>query len=99
LPIGRTPHFPGRRTIGYHFVEEVLPLGRSVYVLGTAVDRAGTLTVARMPGSAEPFVVSLKTRDQLILSARKAASVGQIAAIGCEGLGVLLLIVSLIVRR
>ncbi len=89
-----------RRTIGYHFQEEILPLGRTVYVLGLAGDRGGTLHVGRVPAeSREPFLVTLRSREQIVSTARKTMAYARYAAIACAPLGIILLIAGLLYRR
>jgi len=88
-----------RRTLGYHFHEEALPLGRTVFVLGLATDRHGSLTVGGLPDAEGVFVVSLKARDQLVHAARQAEQLARWAAAACAVLGVLLLIAAIIVQR
>jgi hypothetical protein len=82
-----------RRIIGYHYAEEVLPLGRTVYILGAASDAAGTLGIARDQEEKAPFVISFKTREQLIKSSRQTALFTRYAAYACAAIGAILAIV------
>ncbi|HWE60556.1 MAG TPA: E3 ubiquitin ligase family protein, partial [Chloroflexota bacterium] len=88
-----------RRTLGYHFHEEVLPLGRPIYVLGNATDRAGSLAVGPHHELGEPFLVSLRTREQVVHAARQITDLARYAAYVCAPLGMLLLIIGILVHR
>jgi hypothetical protein len=89
-----------RRTLGYHFQEDVLPIGRTVYVLGLATDRDGTLRVSRMPHeSNEPFLVSLRSRAEVAHAARKTMMYARYAAYVCAPVGLLLVLLGLWYRR
>lgn len=61
----------GRRTLGYQFDEDVMPLGEQVTVVAQVGDRGGRLE-ARSGGAC--FIVSTRTRKELIGSANKTAS-------------------------
>jgi E3 Ubiquitin ligase len=100
IDIGGLAGAPKRRTIGYRFFEEILPLGRTVYVLGLATDRGGTLHVGRVPvESHEPFLVSLRSREQIVSTARKTVAYARYAAFACAPIGLILLIIGLLTRR
>jgi len=89
----------GRRTLGYHLHEEVVPLGRAVYVLGTATDAGGALVIGKSSERHQPFLVSLRTRDQLMQSARRTMTYTLYAAAGSGALGALLVLIGLLTRR
>jgi E3 Ubiquitin ligase len=99
LPVIGMRGLPNRRTLGYHFKEEVLPLGRAVYVLGTATDRDGSLAVARSQESHDPFLVSLKTRDHVVRAARQTYAYALYGTFACVALGLLVLIVGIVYGR
>jgi hypothetical protein len=88
-----------RRTLGHRLREEVLPLGRTVYILGTATDRTGSLVIGALPESHEPFLVSLHTREQLLQTAQQTMVLARAAAVVCAPLGVLLLLIGILSRR
>lgn len=82
-----------RRVVGYHYSEEVLPLGRAVYILGAASDAGGTLGIARDQEEKAPFLISFKTREELIKSARQTAAFTRYAAYACAPVGAILAVV------
>lgn len=94
LPV--TMLYGSRRTLGYHYHEETLPVGRTVYVLGTASDQGGTLTIGRSLESHEPFLISLHSREQMIASAKSTSKNTLYAAYASGALGVILFILGLI---
>jgi hypothetical protein len=89
----------GRHPLGYHYHEEVLPLGRTVYILGAATDASGTLLVSKPAQRHTLFLVSLRSRDQLLQSAKQTMQYTLYAAAGCGALGALFVFVGLLTRR
>ncbi|MGH2343602.1 MAG: GIDE domain-containing protein, partial [Chloroflexota bacterium] len=90
---------PRRLTLGYHTLEEIVPLGREVYVLGMATDRDGVLSVTRSPEPGEPFLVSLHTRPQVVAKARATITRSLAGAAACGPLGIALVLIGLLYRR
>ncbi len=68
----------GRRTTGYRFEETCIPSGRELYVLGEASDSGGSLVV-RKPAKGR-FLVSVRSEEDILGSARKAALGFRVAA-------------------
>jgi hypothetical protein len=83
----------GRRTLGYHSSEQVLPLGREVYVLGEASDAGGALKVGKGSGT---LVVSLKSEEELVGSAKSAALMARVGAGACLVVGLVLVVMGLV---
>jgi len=96
LDFGRGGH---RRTVGYHIGESILPIGRTVYVLGMASDHTGALSICPVPGAGERFMISLKTREQLIHAARQSSTILRYAAAGCVPAGTVLIVLGLVGLR
>jgi len=71
----------GRRTIGYKLEEWALPLGARVYVLGEARDDGGRLRIAKPSAKGGRFIISMKSEEQLLKSAKTGSSVLRILAI------------------
>lgn len=63
----------GRRTIGYRLEEWIIPLGRRLYVLGEAGDAEGRLLVRKPGAKGGRYIISLKTEEELVKSARGLA--------------------------
>jgi hypothetical protein len=62
----------GRRTIGYRFDEKCLPVGRKAYVFGEAEDAGGALRIGKSQDGGKRLVISLKSAEQLVHSAKVA---------------------------
>nr|MDA8216722.1 E3 ubiquitin ligase family protein [Dehalococcoidales bacterium] len=63
LPLGS-----GRHTIGYKISEKIIPLDRSVYVLGEAVDSTGKVTMLKPREKGKKFLISHKSEEELVRS-------------------------------
>jgi hypothetical protein len=61
-----------RRTLGYRYREEAIPVGKTIYVLGEASDQGGRMVV-RKPAKGGTFLVSVKGEEELTSSARRGA--------------------------
>jgi hypothetical protein len=96
LAVGGNQHGNHRRTLGYRFEERILPLDRSVYVLGEVADTADGL-VLRKPATTEgPYVVSLKSEAELIQSKEASAKWLKIGAIASVITGIALVVMGLL---
>lgn len=60
----------GRRTIGYKLEERALLLGTRIYVLGEARDDGGRLRVSKPAAKGGRFIISSKSEEQLLASAK-----------------------------
>ncbi len=96
------PGLGSRTTLGYRLQEKLLPLERRVYVLGEARDVSGQLTIEKPRERGKPFIVTLKSEEELISSTRSAILwllVGA-AASGIAGIGLVLAgLIPLVVGR
>lgn len=86
----------GRRTLGYHFEERILPLDRPVYVLGEARDATGEVVIQKPGEKGRKFIISLKSEEELVRSAEKAAKGFNWAAIIVAGLGLVLIMAGIL---
>lgn len=71
---GISPLSGGRRTIGYRYEEEIIPTGRDLYVLGEATDKSGEVQISKPEDKKKKFIVSLKSEEQLVKSAKSAST-------------------------
>jgi hypothetical protein len=53
-------------TLGYHYRESILPVGRDVLVLGTVNDETGNLRISKPVSNEQKFLISLKSSAVLI---------------------------------
>lgn len=81
----------GRRTLGYHFSETILPLNRRVYVLGAASDFSGQLKIQK-PREKGQFIISMKSEEELLKSSQSGMTWSLIGAIACFVIGVIFVI-------
>jgi hypothetical protein len=85
-----------RRTLGYRYQEWIVPINRQVYVLGQATDSRGELCLERPTEGGKPFIISLKSEEQLVAGAQGSAQWMGLAAGVLLAAGAVLLVVGLI---
>ena len=82
-----------RRTLGYHYAEEILPADQPLTVVGEVSDASGAL----VSGAGGPvFIVSTRTKKEIIGSAEKTARITAAASGICVLGGIGLLIAHLV---
>ena len=86
----------GRRTLGYRYQEQIIPLNRKIYVLGEASDSSGELMIQKPKDKKESFIVSLKSEEELVGSVESVIKWTLICGIAADAIGVILLIVGVI---
>ena len=88
----------GRRTLGYRYLEEILPLDHRLYVLGEVADTEDGIVVRKPTEdrSKTPYIVSTKTESELVEAAsgeskkyRIVAGVLVVIGLGLVGYGAL----------
>jgi len=87
-----------RRTVGYKFTEEALPLDVPAYVLGEVADTEEGLVV-RKPADEDkkrPFVVSTKSEAELVRSAESSAKWLRLGSYAVGAGGVVLALMGLV---
>lgn len=83
----------GRRTLGYKYEERIFPLDRPVTVIGEVSDQMGEVALAKGAGK---LIVSTRTREELVGSAKKAARLFLIFGLIALGGGVALVIAGVV---
>ncbi len=73
----------GRRTLGYEYVERLLPLNAQVYVLGEVRDSEGPLAMRKPDDPKKKFFVTTKSEEELLRDAASSQKMFLIAAIVC----------------
>ncbi|MCP3964338.1 MAG: hypothetical protein GY719_41450 [bacterium] len=81
----------GSQTLGYRFEEEVVPVGAEVFVLGQVTDPGGELRIGS-PEERGRFVISVKSRTELLQELGSGSKFMRGAAIVLGVAGVLLLL-------
>jgi uncharacterized membrane protein len=90
--------FNKRRTIGYRFTEDLIPVDQKLYILGEASDKDGELEVKRPSDKKKKFLVSVKSEEELIKSFTSAALFMLIGTIVLSLIGVGLIIGAFFVK-
>ncbi|MGB0589503.1 MAG: E3 ubiquitin ligase family protein [Myxococcota bacterium] len=96
LAVSGGHHGNQRRTLGYRFEERVLPLDRSVYVLGEVADTADGLVLRKPTTTEGPYVVALKSEAELIQLKESSAKWLKIGAITSVITGIALVVMGLL---
>lgn len=89
------------RTLGYRFVERVLPVGKPVYAIGEVAATEDEGLVLRPPtddDKKKPFMLSPRTEEEIIKASEKSARILRIIAI-ILGVGGVALAVFGVIRR
>lgn len=68
-----SPSSKAKRTIGYRYREVGIKLGSPLYVAGNANDRNGELKISMSNNKEDDFIVSVKSKDQLLNNLSSAA--------------------------
>jgi hypothetical protein len=76
-----------RKILGYEFTEKIIPLERKVYVLGEATDSSGELMIQQPKEKGKPYIITLKSEEELTKSTESAIKGFMIGAIACWVLG------------
>jgi hypothetical protein len=96
LDLGSLARGGGRRTVGFRYEETIVPLGKPVYVLGEASDAGGSLAVRKPAKKGGPFIVSVKSEEELTRSAAGANRGLSIAAAVAGAAGLIVAVLDLL---
>ncbi|MGE3800368.1 MAG: E3 ubiquitin ligase family protein [Candidatus Kapaibacterium sp.] len=78
----------GRRITGYRYHEEILPVGERLYIIGDANDRDGGILAFRKPlEKGKPFIVSIRSEEEIAKGLETSAKVKQWIGFGLIGVG------------
>ena len=89
------------RTLGYRFVERLLPIGKPVYAIGEVAATEDEGVVLRRPTDEDkkkPFMLSPRTEEEIVKASEKSAKILRIVAIVVAVLGVGLVVFGIIRR-
>ena len=73
LTLGQEQLADNRRTLGYRYSEDILPLDRDLFVLAMASDGEGSLRLQKPTERDRKFLLSLKSEDELTANAERGA--------------------------
>ncbi|MBN2091304.1 E3 ubiquitin ligase family protein [candidate division KSB1 bacterium] len=87
-----------RRYLGYHYQEWIFPIGQRVYIHGEVTDSGGELTFQKPsePGTKEPYIITLKSKSELIHSTSKNIKILYYFSCFSFAIGVILLLIGLL---
>ncbi len=91
-----TPHFGegDRRTLGYQYEEEAIPVGRNTYVHGRATDKQGELCI-ESPAEKGQFIISVKSEEELARKGKSTVTGMTVGAVIAAIAGVVLIVMEL----
>jgi hypothetical protein len=81
----------GRKTVGYRYKEQIVPVGQTLYVFGEASDTDGVLAV-RKPTTKGRFIVSVKSEEAMVREYAGSAKFLYVAGIAALVLGLMLIL-------
>lgn len=80
------------RTLGYTYREKIIPDGARLYVLGEVSDRRGEICIVKPSEKGNPFIISVKSEEEIIKSAESSALWQMVGAIASAVIGLGLII-------
>lgn len=84
----------GVDTLGYHLRERACPVDREVYIFGEATDASGELVIQRPRDRRNSFIISMKSKDELLRAGREETTQQLHRALGFVGIGVFLMLIA-----
>lgn len=85
-----------RKVLGYQLTETTIPLNRRTYVIGEATDRSGRLLIQKPADKEKPFIVTLKSEEELTRSTESTIKGLAIGAIACFVIAAAVLVFSIV---
>lgn len=82
----------GSRTLGFRMIENTIPLGQSLYVLGEALLVGARVNIEKPRDSKKPFIVSVKNEAEIVQGNKTGAKVALVLGILLAIAGVLVMI-------
>ena len=83
------------RVLGYHYTEQIIPIGAPVYVIGEVTDREGKPVVGKPANEEKPFILSLRSEEEVTKKLESTANSQKIFGILLIAGGILLAIFGL----
>ena len=89
LSLGGMSFGSSRRLLGYRIKESILPVGGDVYALGEVRDGADGLILRDPSDKDQPFLLSVKSEEELLQKYESTANMQKYSAIGLAVVSVL----------
>lgn len=83
-----------RRVLGYQYRESIVPLGQALYALGEVNDSGGEPVLRRPSDKKAPFILSIKSEEELTRDSERSITFLLWGAVGCFVIGAVLLALS-----
>ncbi len=80
---------------GFHYQEFAISVGTHLYVVGNANDRDGTLRISQHTEKGQPFLVSVKSEEEIVRGKEQQAQMAQYGGIGLVVVGIGLILFQL----
>ena len=82
----------GSRMLGFRMIENTIPLGQSLYVLGEALLVGSRVNIEKPRDSKKPFIVSVKNEAEIVQGNKTGAKVALVFGILLAVAGILMMI-------
>jgi len=82
----------GARTLGFRMVENTIPLGRQLYVLGEAILAGGRVNIEKPMDTKKPFIVSVRNEADIVQGNKTSATAALVFGILIALAGILVMI-------
>ena len=99
MSLGNGFDLSGSRTLGFRFIERILPIDKQAYALGEVAQTEDEGLVLRAPtddDKKKTFIVSVRSEEDIVGSSQKSARILKIVAIVLAAGGAALLVLGLI---
>lgn len=98
LRFNLTQNLGNRRLLGYRYQEWILPIDRRVFIHGEVTDSGGELSFQHPsdPESQEPYIISLKSKSELIGSTQKKIKMLKYVTYGSFAIGAVLVVLGIL---
>ncbi|CAG5084759.1 E3 ubiquitin ligase family protein [Parvicella tangerina] len=86
-----------KRSKGYREIERNIPVGQQLFILGELHDRNGVPTITISKEKGNPFIVSIKSEEEVVSGLENKAKMVYYGAIACVVIGPILIVANFFV--
>jgi hypothetical protein len=84
-----------RRVLGYQYRESIIAPGEPLYTLGEVNDSSGDAVLRRQSNPKAPFIISIKSEEELTRGKESSVKWMLYGAIACAVIGVVLIVLGI----
>ncbi len=84
-----------RRVLGYQYRESIIAPGQQLYTLGEVNDSSGEAVLRRQSNPKSPFIISVKSEEELTRGKEQSVKWMLYGAIACAVIGVVLIVLGI----